>query len=60
MVEFFRRPDEPSNRMAELYIDNRPLLNPAHPELRQYKAIFVIGNDEIGLESDVAEGVCKP
>ncbi len=42
------------------YIDNRPLLNPTQPETRQYKAIFVIGDDEIGLESDVAEGVCKP
>jgi len=27
------------------------------PELRRYKGIFVVGHDEIGLESDVVEAV---
>lgn len=41
-------------------IDNRPLLNPAQPETRRYKGVFVIGDEEVGLESDIAEAVCKP
>ncbi|MBI3418256.1 MAG: hypothetical protein HY043_23445 [Verrucomicrobia bacterium] len=42
------------------YIDNRPLLVAGKPELRRYKAIFVVGRDEIGLESDVVEIACRP
>src|SRR5437660_7272677 len=31
------------------YIDNRPLLVATKPELREYKAVYVQSDDEIGL-----------
>src|SRR5260370_1553323 len=34
------------------YIDNRPLLVPTKPELREYKAVYVQSDAEIGLFSD--------
>src|SRR5437016_13884477 len=40
---------------ASPYIDNRPLLVATKPELREYKAVYVQSDAEIGLFSD--EGV---
>lgn len=35
------------------YYDTKPLANPAVPEVREYKAMGMIGDDEIGVESDI-------
>src|SRR6266446_1913219 len=37
---------------ASPYIDNRPLLAVGKPELREYKAVYVQSDAEIGLFSD--------
>ena len=37
---------------ASPYIDNRPLLVATKPELREYKAVYVQSDAEIGLFSD--------
>jgi len=42
------------------YVDNRPCLVPGHPEDRQYKAIYVHGDSEIGQASDIITLVCLP
>lgn len=42
------------------YVDNRPLLVPGQPEIRQYKAVFFIGQSEIGLESDIVAATATP
>ncbi len=42
------------------YIDNRPCAVAAKPEVRKYKAIYVVGDDEIGLFSDEVPVVCQP
>ncbi len=42
------------------YVDNRPLLVPGQPETRTYTAIYVVGDDEIGLVSDAVAVVCQP
>ena len=34
------------------YIDNRPLLVATKPELRKYKCVYVLNDEEIGLFSD--------
>ena len=34
------------------YIDNRPLLVATKPELREYKAVYIQSDAEIGLFSD--------
>ncbi|MEI8344984.1 MAG: TIM barrel protein, partial [Candidatus Omnitrophota bacterium] len=34
------------------YVDNRPLLAAGKPEVRRYKAIYVLGDDETGQPSD--------
>ncbi|MEP6664091.1 MAG: hypothetical protein ABJC04_10545 [Verrucomicrobiota bacterium] len=41
------------------YVDNRPLLVAGKPEIRKYKGLFVVGRDEIGLESDVVEATAR-
>ena len=33
---------------ASPYVDNRPLLVPGKPEVREYRAIYVLGDAEIG------------
>jgi hypothetical protein len=35
------------------YVDNRPLLVPGKPEVRYYKAIYVVDDEEVGFFSDV-------
>ena len=42
------------------YVDNRPLLVANTPETRKYTAIYVVGDAEIGLVSDVLTLVCQP
>lgn len=34
------------------YVDNRPLLVAGKPELREYKAVFVVGDVEVSQFSD--------
>ena len=41
------------------YVDNRPLQAANKPEIRKYKALFVIGREEVGLESDVVEATAR-
>src|SRR3989475_12940810 len=45
---------------ASPYIDNRPLLVATKPELREYKAVYVQSNAEIGLFSDEVVVNCAP
>jgi hypothetical protein len=42
------------------YVDNRPLLAPGKPELREYKAVYVVSDAEIGLFSDEVVVNCAP
>jgi hypothetical protein len=42
------------------YVDNRPLLAAGKPELREYKAIYVVSDAEIGLFSDEVVVNCAP
>jgi hypothetical protein len=42
------------------YIDNRPLFVASKPELREYKAVYVQNDDEIGLFSDEVVVNCAP
>jgi hypothetical protein len=42
------------------YVDNRPLLDPTKPEIREYKAMFVLGDEEIGLFSHELVVNCAP
>ena len=42
------------------YIDNRPLLVATRPELREYKAVYVQSDAEIGLFSDEVVVNCAP
>jgi len=42
------------------YIDNRPLLVANKPELREYKAVYVSNDAEIGLFSDEVVVNCAP
>jgi hypothetical protein len=39
------------------YIDNRPVTTPGTPETREYKAIGVINDEEVGQESDMVSAV---
>jgi hypothetical protein len=41
-------------------VDNRPLLVPGKPELRQYRAIFVVGDQEVSQFSDDITVNCAP
>ena len=45
---------------ASPYIDNRPLLVAIKPELREYKAVYVQSDAEIGLFSDEVVVNCAP
>ncbi len=45
---------------ASPYIDNRPLLVATKPELREYKAVYVRSDAEIGLFSDEVVVNCAP
>ena len=45
---------------ASPYIDNRPLLVATKPELREYKAVYVQNDAEIGLFSDEVVVNCAP
>src|SRR6266536_2813143 len=45
---------------ASPYIDNRPLLVATKPELREYKAVYVLSDAEIGLFSDEVVVNCAP
>jgi hypothetical protein len=42
------------------YVDARPLLDPAKPETRQYKALFFMGKQEVGLQSNVVVATATP
>ena len=42
------------------YVDNRPLLVAGQPEVRQYHAVYVLADVEVGLPSDVAVVTCHP
>ena len=42
------------------YVDNRPLLVAGKPELREYKAIFVVGDLEVSQFSDEITVNCAP
>jgi len=42
------------------YVDNRPLADPAKPEQRRYMAKFVIGDQEVGYESDAITVTVTP
>ena len=42
------------------YIDNRPLLVATKPELREYKAVFVVGDIEVSQFSDEITVNCAP
>ena len=45
---------------ASPYIDSRPLLVATEPELREYKAVYVQSDAEIGLFSDEVVVNCAP
>jgi hypothetical protein len=42
------------------YMDNRPLLVAGKPELRQYKAIFIVDDQEVSQFSDDITVNCAP
>ena len=50
----------PARDTASPYIDNRPLLVATKPELREYKAVYVQSDAEIGLLSDEVVVNCAP
>jgi hypothetical protein len=41
------------------YMDTRPPLTPGALERREYQAVYVLGDDEVGLRSDTVNGVFK-
>jgi hypothetical protein len=42
------------------YVDNRPLLTAGKPELRHYKAVYVLNDQEVGNFSDDVIVNCQP
>ena len=42
------------------YTDSRPLADPAKPEIRRYKAIYVLIDEETGQFSDEVVATCSP
>jgi hypothetical protein len=51
------------NRVAKVHnqsVDNRPLLAAGQPEWREYKAVYVQSDEEIGLISDEVVVNCAP
>lgn len=65
-VNIYSRPDGDADFIflardtASPYIDNRPLLAAGKPELREYKAVYVVSDAEIGLFSDEVVVNCAP
>jgi len=62
---YAKRGDEPdftflARDTASPYIDNRPLLVATKPELREYKCVYVLNDEEIGLFSDDVVVNCAP
>jgi len=45
---------------ASPYVDNRPLLVEGKPELREYKAMYILDDVETGLPSDIASIIAQP
>ena len=45
---------------APPYVDNRPMLVAGKPELREYKAVFVVGDQEVSQFSDEITVNCAP
>ncbi len=45
---------------ATPYIDNRPLLTAGKPEIREYKAMFVLSDEELGIFSHELVVNCAP
>lgn len=45
---------------ASPYVDNRPLLAAGKPEIRKYKAVYVLGDDEVGQPSDEITATATP
>ena len=45
---------------ATPYLDTRPLLTPGKPEIREYKAMFVLNDEEIGIFSHELVVNCSP
>ncbi len=45
---------------ASPYVDNRPLLVAGKPEVRKYRGIYVVNDNEVGLTSDDVTAVCQP
>jgi hypothetical protein len=41
-------------------MDNRPCLTPGKPETREYRAIYVVDDVEVGQFSDVLVVTCQP
>ena len=42
------------------YVDNRPMLAAGKPELREYKAVFVVADKEVSQFSDEITVNCAP
>lgn len=42
------------------YVDNRPMLVAGKPELREYKAVFVVADKEVSQFSDEITVNCAP
>jgi hypothetical protein len=45
---------------ASPYVDNRPLLQAGKPEVRKYRALYVVNDAETGIASDDVTAVCQP
>ena len=45
---------------ASPYVDNRPLAVAGKPEVRKYRAIYVVNDAETGIASDDVNAVCQP
>jgi len=45
---------------ASPYVDNRALLQAGKPEVRKYRGIYVVNDNEVGLTSDDVTAVCQP
>jgi len=45
---------------ASPYVDNRALLVAGKPEVRKYRAIYVVNDAETGIASDDVNVVCQP
>lgn len=45
---------------ASPYVDNRPLAVAGKPEVREYKAVYVLNDAEIGQFSDEVVITCAP